>query len=128
MKSSVGVNPQGRSVKKVKTAAEWQPPRASGREFTTPRDGNLEYQKLEREEQNPLPDTSNADAVYNTFPETTIRAARGGLLMKGLKLSTLKQDEHGNLHGSDCWSVIPYVHGEDYCIVVSVLQASVELT
>jgi hypothetical protein len=111
----------------VKTAAEWQPPQASGREFTTSRDGNLEYQKLEREEQNPLPDTSNADVVYNTFPETTIRAARGGSLMKGLKLSTLKQDEHGSLYGSDCWSVIPYVHGENYCIVVYVLQASVEL-
>jgi hypothetical protein len=34
-KSSAEVNPQGRSTEKVKTVAERQPPRASGRETAT---------------------------------------------------------------------------------------------
>jgi hypothetical protein len=47
--------------------------------------------------------------------------------MEGLRLSTLKQDGHNDLHGSDRRSVIPYIHEEDCCITVCVLQASVEL-
>jgi hypothetical protein len=47
--------------------------------------------------------------------------------MEGLRLSTLKQDGHGGLRGSDHRSVIPYVDGDDCCITVCVLQASVEL-
>jgi hypothetical protein len=38
--------------------------------------------------------------VYDTSPRTTTRAARGGSLIEGLSLSTLKQDEHGGLRGS----------------------------
>jgi hypothetical protein len=41
----------------------------------------------------------------------------------GLRLSTLKQDEHGGLCGSGQRSIIPYVHGENCCIVVCVVQA-----
>jgi hypothetical protein len=41
----------------------------------------------------------------------------------GLRLSTLKQYEHSRLHGLGHRSVIPYVHEEDYCIVVCVVQA-----
>jgi hypothetical protein len=41
--------------------------------------------------------------------------------MEGLRLSMLKQDGHGDLHGSGHRSVIPYVHGEDCCITVFVL-------
>jgi hypothetical protein len=47
--------------------------------------------------------------------------------MEGLRLSSLKQDGHGGLRGSGHRSIIPYIHGEDYCIVVCVLQVSVEL-
>jgi hypothetical protein len=39
----------------------------------------------------------------------------------------LKQDEHDSLRGSDQQSIIPYAHREDCCIIVYVLQASVEL-
>jgi hypothetical protein len=67
-------------------------------------------------------------SFYNTSTGTATRAACcGSLLMEGLRLSTLKQDRHCGLHGLDRQSVIPYVHGEDYCITVFVLQASVEL-
>jgi hypothetical protein len=45
----------------------------------------------------------------------------------GLWLSKLMQDENGGLCGSGRQSVISYIHGENYCIVVCVLQASVEL-
>jgi hypothetical protein len=38
--------------------------------------------------------------------------------MEGLPLSMLKQDGSSGLHASDRWSVIPYVHEEDCCIVV----------
>jgi hypothetical protein len=30
----------------------------------------------------------------------------------------LKQDGHGGLRGSGRWSIIPYVHEEDYCIAM----------
>jgi hypothetical protein len=44
--------------------------------------------------------------------------------MEGIRLSMLKQDRHGSLCGLGRQSVIPYVHGEDYCIVVcGVVQA-----
>jgi hypothetical protein len=44
--------------------------------------------------------------------------------MEGLRLSTLKQNGHGGLRGSDRHSVIPYVHREDCCIAVyGVVQA-----
>jgi hypothetical protein len=44
--------------------------------------------------------------------------------MEGLRLSTLKQDGHGGLHGSGHRSVILYVHREDCCITVyGVVQA-----
>jgi hypothetical protein len=75
----------------------------------------------------PLPGAPNIEVVYDTFPETTTRAVRVGSLMEELMLSTLKLDEHDGLRGSSCRSVIPYVHGDDYCIIVCVLQASVEL-
>jgi hypothetical protein len=76
---------------------------------------------------NPLPGTPNVKVVYDISPRTTIKVARGSSLMEGLRLSTLKQDGHSGLCDSGRWSVIPYIHGEDYCIVVYVLQASVEL-
>jgi hypothetical protein len=65
--------------------------------------------------------------VYDTSPRTTTKAAHGGSLMEGLRLSMLKQDGHGGLRGSNHRSVIFYVHREDCCIIVCVLQASVEL-
>jgi hypothetical protein len=64
---------------------------------------------------------------YDTSPGTTTRSARGGSLMEGLRLSMLNQDGHGSLRGFGLQSVIPYVHGESCCIVVYILQASVEL-
>jgi hypothetical protein len=67
------------------------------------------------------------EVIYDTSPETTIRAVHRGSLMEGLRLSMLKQDGHGSLRGLGCRSVITYVHGENCCIVVCVLQASVEL-
>jgi hypothetical protein len=48
--------------------------------------------------------------------------------MEGLRLSMLKQDGHDDLCGLDHRSVIPYVHKEDCCIIVCVLQARIELT
>jgi hypothetical protein len=66
----------------------------------------------------PIPSALNIEVVYDTSPETTTRAARGGLLMEGLRLSMLKQDGHGDLHGLGHRSVTPYVHGEDCCITV----------
>jgi hypothetical protein len=68
------------------------------------------------------------EVVYDTFSETTTRATYGGSLMEGLRLSMLKQDEHDGLCGLDHRSVIPYVHKENCCIVVCVLQARNELT
>jgi hypothetical protein len=65
--------------------------------------------------------------VYNTSLGTTTRAAHEGSLMERLRLSMLKQDEHGDLRGSGRRSVIPYIHGEDYCIDVCALQGSIEL-
>jgi hypothetical protein len=47
--------------------------------------------------------------------------------MEGLRLSTLKQDGHGDLRDLSHHSVISYIHGESCCITVYVLQASVEL-
>jgi hypothetical protein len=35
---------------------------------------------------------TTVEVVYNTSPETTTREAREGLLMEGLRLSTLKKD------------------------------------
>jgi hypothetical protein len=58
----------------------------------------------------------SVEVVYDTSPGITTRAARGCSLMERLKLSTLKQDGHGDLRGSDRRSVIPYVHREDYCV------------
>jgi hypothetical protein len=69
----------------------------------------------------------NVEVVYDTSPETATRAARRGSLMEGLRLSTLKQDGHGGICGLGHRSVILYAHGENYCIDVCVLQASVEL-
>jgi hypothetical protein len=43
--------------------------------------------------------------------------------LEGLRLSTLKQDEHNGLRGLGHQSVIPYVRGENCCIVVCVVQA-----
>jgi hypothetical protein len=65
--------------------------------------------------------------VCDTSSETITRVDHGGSLIEELRLSTLKQDGHGGLCGSGHWCVIPYVHEKDYCIVVCVLQASVEL-
>jgi hypothetical protein len=47
--------------------------------------------------------------------------------MEGLRLSSLKQDGHSGLRGSGHQSIIPYIHEEDCCISVCVLQVSVEL-
>jgi hypothetical protein len=69
----------------------------------------------------------SVEVVYDTSLKTTTRVVRGGSLMEGLRLSMLKQDEHDSLRGSDRRSVIHYVYGEDCCVVVCVLQASVEL-
>jgi hypothetical protein len=69
----------------------------------------------------PIPDTPNVEVVYDTSLGTPTGAACGGSLMEGLRLSMLKQDGHGDLHGSGHRSVIPYVHGEDCCITVFVL-------
>jgi hypothetical protein len=61
---------------------------------------------------------------YDTSPGTNTRAVYGGSFMEGLRLSMLKQDGHGGLRGSGHRSVIPYIHGEDYCIdVCGVVQA-----
>jgi hypothetical protein len=67
------------------------------------------------------------EVVYDTFPRTTTRAVCDGLLLKGLRLSTLKRDDHGGLRDSDRRSVIPYVHGRESCIVVCVPLFNVEL-
>jgi hypothetical protein len=56
--------------------------------------------------------------VSGSSSRITIRATCGGLLMEELKLSMLKQDGHGGLRGLSHQSVIPYVNGEDYCIIV----------
>jgi hypothetical protein len=40
------------------------------------------------------------EVVYDTSSGTTIRAARRGSLMEGLRLSMLKQDRHGGLRSS----------------------------
>jgi hypothetical protein len=93
-KLSVGVNPHGRSTEKMTLLLS---------------DSHLEA---------PVPGTPNIEVVYDTSPGTITRAAHGGPLMEGLRLSTLKQDRHGGLRGSGHRSVIPYIHGEDCCIVV----------
>jgi hypothetical protein len=67
------------------------------------------------------------EVVYDTFLRTTIRAAHRASLMEGLTISTLKQDGHGGLRGSSHQSLIPYVHRDDCCIVLCVLQARIEL-
>jgi hypothetical protein len=56
--------------------------------------------------------------VYDTFPETSTRVSCLGSMIKGLRLSTLKQDGYDGLRDLDRRSVIPYVHGENCCIVV----------
>jgi hypothetical protein len=33
----------------------------------------------------------------------------------------LKQDEHDDLRGSSHQNIIPYVHGENYCIAMCVI-------
>jgi hypothetical protein len=60
---------------------------------------------------------ASVKVVYDTSPGTTTRTARGGSLMEGLRLSTLKQDGHGDLCGLGHQSVIPYVHGEDFVLL-----------
>jgi hypothetical protein len=35
----------------------------------------------------------------------------------------LKQNEHGDLRGLDRWCILPYVHKEDCCVVVCVIEA-----
>jgi hypothetical protein len=75
----------------------------------------------------PLPNVSNVEMVYDISSETITRAVHGGSLIDGLRLLTLKQDGHNDLRGSDRQSVIPYVHEDNRCIVVCVLQARVEL-
>jgi hypothetical protein len=65
--------------------------------------------------------------VYDISPGTIIRVVCESLFMKGLRFFTLKQDEHGDLRGSNCRSVIPYIHEDSCYITVFVLQASVEL-
>jgi hypothetical protein len=57
------------------------------------------------------------EVVYDTSLRTTIRAAHGGSLMEGLRLSTLKQDGHGGLHGSGRRSVIPYIYRENVVLL-----------
>jgi hypothetical protein len=66
----------------------------------------------------PLPGVPNVEVVYDTSSETTTRAAHGGSLMEGLRLSTLKKDGTCGLRGSGRRSVIPYVHRDDCCIAV----------
>jgi hypothetical protein len=62
--------------------------------------------------------------VYDTSPETTTRAAHEGSLIEGIRLSMLKQDGHGGLRGSARRNIIPYIHGEDFCITTyGVVQA-----
>jgi hypothetical protein len=78
-------------------------------------------------QKSPLLRVTNVKVVYDTSSETTIRAVHRGSLIEGLRLSTLKQDGHSCLHGSHRQSVIPYDHGDDCCIAVCVLQASIEL-
>jgi hypothetical protein len=56
-----------------------------------------------------------------------MRVTCGDLLLEGLRLSTHKQDEHGNLRGSSHRSVIPYVHGREGCITVCVTLFNTEL-
>jgi hypothetical protein len=70
---------------------------------------------------------ASVKVVYDTSSKTSIRAARGGSLMEGLRLSTLKQDGHDDLRGSGHRSIIPYVHREDCCIDACILQARAEL-
>jgi hypothetical protein len=65
-------------------------------------------------------DEDGVEVVYHTFLRNTTRAICGGLLMEGLSVSTLKQDEHGGLRGSSHRSVIPYVYEKDWYIVVYV--------
>jgi hypothetical protein len=75
----------------------------------------------------PLSGAPNVEVVYDTSPRTTTTIAHEGSLMEGVRLSTLKQDGHGNLRGSGRWSVISYVHNEDCRIAVCAIRASVEL-
>jgi hypothetical protein len=75
----------------------------------------------------PLPGTPNIEVVYNTSTGIATRAAHCGSLLEGLRLSTLEEDEHRGLRCSGRHSVIPYVHEEDCCIIVYILQAIVEL-
>jgi hypothetical protein len=75
--------------------------------MTTWSSGNLNTKN-----KSPLHGMSNVEVVYDTSLETTIRAARGGSLMEGLRRSMLKQDGPGDLRGSDHRSVIPYVNME----------------
>jgi hypothetical protein len=72
--------------------------------------------------------TTTVEVVYDTFPGTTTRAAHEGSLLEGLRLSTLKLDEYGDLRGLGHRSIIPYVYGESCCITVCVLfNSRVEL-
>jgi hypothetical protein len=49
--------------------------------------------------------------------------------LKGLRLSTLKQDGHGDLRDSDCRSVIPYVYGRelDCCVCMTLFKAKLNM-
>jgi hypothetical protein len=64
---------------------------------------------------------------YNTSTNITIRATHFDSLLEGLRLLTLIQDGHDDLRSSSYRSIIFYVHRDDCCIVVCVLQASIEL-
>jgi hypothetical protein len=61
------------------------------------------------------------------FLGTTTSAVGGGSLLEGLRLSMLKQGEHGGLRGLGYHSVIPYVHGRESCIAVYVVLFKAEL-
>jgi hypothetical protein len=65
----------------------------------------------------PLPGTPNVEVVYDTASGITTRAARGGSLIEGLRLSTLNQDGHDGLYSSDHQSVIPFVYGESVVLL-----------
>jgi hypothetical protein len=47
-------------------------------------------------------------------------------LLEGLRLSMLKQGEHGGLRGLGCHSV-PYVHRRESCVAVYVVLFKAEL-
>jgi hypothetical protein len=69
----------------------------------------------------------SVEVIYDTFTKTTTRAAHGGSLMEGVRLSTLKQDGHSSLRGSGHRSVIPYIHGRKSVVLLCVPLFKAEL-